>query len=147
MSEAGGPGPSEGWPDARAIETWLISYLSGLLRVEPASIDVRLPFTWFGLSSADGVILAGDLERWLGGRRLPGTLAWDFPTIEALAQHLASGVLAAGDFTKDDVLASPPRERDTLEELLSEIERLPEEEAVRLQPGAAPQGPRPAQDE
>ena len=98
MAEAKGPQPSESVatgrgeapPDATAIEGWIVGCLAEMLHVEPESIDVRRPFTYFGLSSADSVILAGDLERWLGGRRLPPTLAWDFPTIELLSRHLAA---------------------------------------------------------
>src|SRR5271166_731080 len=89
------PDPKSTSPDAAAIEAWLISNLAEMLRVSPASIDVRRPFTYLGLNSADGVILAGDLERWLGGRRLSPTLAWDFPTIEALSRHLATAESAA----------------------------------------------------
>src|SRR5215472_16675094 len=88
------PHPEANSPGAAAIEAWLVSYIAEMLGVEPASIDVRRPFTYFGLSSAEAVILAGDLEMWLGGRHLPATLAWDFPTIEALARQLAAGEFA-----------------------------------------------------
>jgi len=108
-------------PSAAAIEAWLVTYISELLQVRPATIDVRREFTCFGLSSADGVILAGDLERWLGaGRRLSATLAWDFPTIEAIACHLAAvdsaeqaTPVAMGTFGDQEV-----------EKILNEIEQL-----------------------
>jgi acyl carrier protein len=118
------PDPESTSPDAAAIETWLISNLAEMLRVNPASIDVRRPFTYLGLNSADGVILAGDLERWLGGRRLSPTLAWDFPTIEALSRHLATGDSAGNQ----PLGAVQPRGDTDAEYLLSEIENLPEEQ-------------------
>lgn len=123
--------PEDNPPSAAAIEEWLVSYISELLRIEPVSIDVRRPFAYLGLSSAEGVILAGDLERWLGGRRLPATLAWDFPTIEALARHLATGE-PAGDATFKEIAGF---ENEELEERLSEIEQLPEEQMPRPSDG------------
>src|SRR5207249_2733002 len=44
----------------------------------------------FGLGSLQAVGLAGDLQEWLG-RPLSPTLVYEYPTIEALAQHLAGG--------------------------------------------------------
>jgi acyl transferase domain-containing protein/acyl-CoA synthetase (AMP-forming)/AMP-acid ligase II/acyl carrier protein len=72
-----------------AIRNWLVAELAARTRVQPAQIDTRQPFSSYGLDSAESVKLAGDLERWLG-RRVPPTLAWDFPTIEAVSAHLAS---------------------------------------------------------
>jgi acyl carrier protein len=120
-----GPSHSERNPrHADEIRTWLVSYIADMLQVNPESIDVRLPFTYFGLSSAEAVILSGDLQKWLGGSPLPATLAWDFPTIEAVARHLggASGARAAA---VEPAIASA---NDELEQILSEIERLPEDE-------------------
>ena len=76
-------------PSARAIQRWLVSHIADLLGDDPASIDIREPFVNYGLGSTDAVILSGDLEAWLGCD-LPATLLWDFPTVEALASHLAA---------------------------------------------------------
>ncbi len=70
------------------IEDWLVGQIAGLLSVPAEDVDVREPLVSFGLSSQEMVILAGDLEEWLG-RQLSPTLAWEYPTIEALARHLA----------------------------------------------------------
>src|SRR5437868_3277114 len=75
-------------PTAKAIQVWLISQLSEVLGVEPQSIDIREPFTNYGLTSRDAVGLSGDLEDWLG-RELSPTLAYEYPGIESLARHLA----------------------------------------------------------
>jgi 1-acyl-sn-glycerol-3-phosphate acyltransferase len=71
-----------------AIEAWLISKLSELLEIEPHEINVREPLASYGLDSMGMVSLSGELGDWLGQRLSPG-LAYDYPTIEALAQHLA----------------------------------------------------------
>jgi acyl carrier protein len=70
------------------IEDWLVAYLAPLLSVRPDEIDRRRPFAEFGLDSLAAVTLSGELECWLD-RDLSPTLAWDYPTIEALARHLA----------------------------------------------------------
>ena len=75
-------------PPAKAIQDWLLAKLSSVLDVEPQDIDIREPFTSYGLTSVDAVGLSGDLEEWLGLSLSP-TLAYDYPTIETLARHLA----------------------------------------------------------
>ena len=73
---------------AKSIQAWLTSQLAERLGIEPDTIDVREPFAHYELSSKEAVSLSGDAEEWLG-RRLSPTLAYEYPTIERLAQHLA----------------------------------------------------------
>ncbi len=75
-------------PGAEAIQAWLVSKLSELLEIEANEIDVGEPFASYGLGSTELVSLSGDLAEWLG-RQLPAELAYEFPTIEALARGLA----------------------------------------------------------
>jgi phthiocerol/phenolphthiocerol synthesis type-I polyketide synthase D len=100
------------------IEAWLVRQLAEALAVSPDEIDVRRPFAEHGLDSAEGVILAGDLEEWLG-RELPSTLAWDHPNIAALAAFLGEETVGA---TEEDA---------ELAALVEQIESLSEEEAQR----------------
>ncbi|MEM7760413.1 MAG: acyl carrier protein [Cyanobacteria bacterium P01_A01_bin.40] len=71
------------------IQDWIISYLADLLEIEPEEIDVTVPFDRYGLDSTAAVALTGDLEDWLETEIDP-TLLYDYPTVEALVQHLAS---------------------------------------------------------
>src|SRR6266700_6422160 len=71
-----------------SISDWLVARLAEVLGFSPQDIDIREPLTNFGLTSRDAVGLSGDLEEWLG-RRLSPTLAYEYPTIETLAWHLA----------------------------------------------------------
>ncbi len=73
---------------AADIESWLISYLSELLDTQPDEIEVNIPFQRYGLSSAEGTVLMGDLEAATGYKLAP-TLVYEYPTIEALAQYIA----------------------------------------------------------
>jgi amino acid adenylation domain-containing protein len=78
---------------AREIEEWLAARVGVPLGVEASAVDVRRPFASFGLGSLQAVTLASELEQWLG-RPLAPTLAYDHPTIEALARHLAGEATA-----------------------------------------------------
>jgi acyl carrier protein len=66
----------------------MVSYLSELLAIEPDDVNVTIPFDRYGLDSSVAIGLTGDLETWLD-RKLDPTLLYDYPTIEALSQHLA----------------------------------------------------------
>jgi acyl carrier protein len=76
---------------AEAIQTWLTTHLAEQLGVAPHDIDVRAPFTEYGLDSLVGVSITGDLEDWLGLQLSP-TLLWDYCTIETLARYLAEEI-------------------------------------------------------
>ena len=71
------------------IRSWLISHAAELLKVAPEQIDPRQPFASYGLDSVAAIGLMVDLEEWLS-RNLPETLVWDYPNIDALAEHLSS---------------------------------------------------------
>ncbi|MDZ7286762.1 MAG: amino acid adenylation domain-containing protein [candidate division KSB1 bacterium] len=74
--------------NAAAIKSWLVAHLAELLHLPAPAIDPRQNFASFGLDSAQTVSLTGDLAAWLG-RPVSPTLAWEYPTIEQLANHLA----------------------------------------------------------
>ncbi|MCA1643996.1 MAG: acyl carrier protein [Chloroflexi bacterium] len=74
--------------EAQQIQTWLTARLAGLLRVDISDVDPTQPFAEHGVGSREALELSGALEEWLDVR-LPATLAWDYPTIELLAEHLA----------------------------------------------------------
>lgn len=73
---------------ATEIQAWLVSYLTELLEIEPSKVDVSIPFDRYGLDSTAVVGLTGDLCDWLEKELEPTTL-YNYPTIEALSQHLA----------------------------------------------------------
>lgn len=67
--------------------TWLVTNIAQRLDVSPSEIDIREPLASYGLDSVQAVRLSTQLEDWLG-RKLSPTLAYDYPTIEALANYL-----------------------------------------------------------
>lgn len=79
---------SENTSDADVIQAWLVSKLSERLGIASQEIDIREPLASYGLGSTEAVSLAGELAEWLG-RDLSAALVYEYPTIEALARHLA----------------------------------------------------------
>jgi acyl carrier protein len=74
---------------AAEIQEWLVAYLSKELNIASDEIDVKAPFDRYGLSSMTAVLMTGEMEEWLG-RTLDPTLPYDYPTVETLAQYLAT---------------------------------------------------------
>ncbi|MEM9002173.1 MAG: AMP-binding protein [Cyanobacteria bacterium P01_F01_bin.86] len=78
-------------PSAKSLEAWLIQWLAGHLKLAAKAIDPDRAFADYGVDSVMAVELAQDLEEFLQLRQpLDATLAWNFPTIAALATHLAT---------------------------------------------------------
>ncbi|MBD0336593.1 MAG: AMP-dependent synthetase, partial [Cyanobacteria bacterium Co-bin13] len=73
---------------AEDIQRWMVRWLAQALQTAEATIDIRRPFAEYGLDSVTAVELADALETALGVTLEP-TLAYEYPTIEALARHLA----------------------------------------------------------
>ena len=94
--------PAQDGHGAEEIATWLVSQLSRELDLVPTEIDMSEPFAHYGLDSVHAIRLTAALAAWLG-RELSPTLAYEYPTIELAAKHLA------GDETADaaSIAAAP----------------------------------------
>src|SRR5580658_1150089 len=86
-SKAPGGSPSE-TRSVEVIEEWLVAKLANVVGVAPSEIDSREPFAGYGLGSTEAVSFSGELGEWLG-RKVAADLAYEYPTIETLARHLA----------------------------------------------------------
>ena len=75
-------------PDAESIKTWLVQKIAGALSIDPDEISVDRAFSDFGLDSTEALRLSNELGRWLGVEVAP-TVAWYYPTINELSDHLA----------------------------------------------------------
>jgi acyl transferase domain-containing protein/acyl-CoA synthetase (AMP-forming)/AMP-acid ligase II/acyl carrier protein len=84
-------------PNKTAIERWLVERVAAKLNISSAAVDLRSPFTRYGLESRDAITLSGELQEWLGCS-LPPTLVYDYPNIEALAAHLVHETSASISF-------------------------------------------------
>jgi acyl carrier protein len=83
-------------PSVETIQTWLSAEVAELLSLAPGEIEAQEPFANYGLSSMTGVLLAGDIEEWLGIKIDP-VVAWDYPTVESLASYLADALRRSTD--------------------------------------------------
>ncbi|HEX8475586.1 MAG TPA: acyl carrier protein [Pyrinomonadaceae bacterium] len=81
--------PASSPADSEQIQAWLVAKLSQQLGISADEMNIREPLASYGLDSRTAISLSGDLENWLG-RKLSPTLVWDYPTIEAIADHLAN---------------------------------------------------------
>ncbi len=70
-----------------ALQMWIQQRISTTLRLPLSHIDPTQPMTSFGLDSSIAVGLSGELGEKLG-IEVPPTLIYDYPTIQALAEHL-----------------------------------------------------------
>ena len=70
------------------IKAWIVSYVAELLEVKTEAVDVTISFDRYGLDSSAAFALTGELEDWLGCEIDP-TDIYDYPTIEALSEHLS----------------------------------------------------------
>ncbi|WP_446226119.1 acyl carrier protein [Nocardia sp. IBHARD005] len=71
------------------IADWLANKVAGYLDTTPDAIDYDRSLAEYGLDSVYAITLCGEIEDTLGIAVEP-TLAWDYPTISAMAEFLAA---------------------------------------------------------
>lgn len=69
------------------IAEWLTDKVAGYLRLPSEQIDRDRALAEYGLDSVYAMTLCGDIEDSLGIEVEP-TLAWDYPTINAMSEFL-----------------------------------------------------------
>lgn len=111
----------------KAIADWMVAWLANALNVPKASLDIRQPLAEHGLDSLAAVELAEALESTLGVPLSP-TLAYEYPTIEALSIYLAS----AQDSTAAPVAQVEAIDHRELEQIVRELELLSDAEVQTL---------------
>lgn len=112
------------------METFLKEQVGRVLRQSANRIDASKPFRSLGLDSLMGLELRNRIEAEFSVQ-LPATIVWNYPTVKALAPHLAAllGIpLDVAEQSEPVVDAAP----DDLEALLREIERMSADEARAL---------------
>jgi acyl transferase domain-containing protein/acyl carrier protein len=78
-----------------AVRDWLVARIAEQTGVAPQDVGIGDPFSRYGLDSQRAVVLSGELQDWLGAP-IPATVAYDFPSIDALARHLSGGAPSHG---------------------------------------------------
>ena len=85
------PGSMVKSADLNALQDWIIARISRLTGLPPEEIDAQEPVTRYGLDSIAVVVIATDLEKWLGYRFQENPVD-AYPTIAALSRFLAEQV-------------------------------------------------------
>lgn len=104
--------PERAWSEMSAdeviaeMETGLRAILATELRIPEDEVDTDRPLAEMGLNSVMAMSIRREVER-LAGIELSATMLWNYPTIAALAAHLAEKVApqtgaATGDEDEDD---------------------------------------------
>jgi acyl transferase domain-containing protein len=112
------------------LERLVRGALGGVLRMPPAQLDVRRSFGSLGLDSLLALELRNRLEAALA-LALPASLAWNYPTIEALTIHLDALLSPATEV--EAAVSCPAVSTDAdLSLFLDDIDALSDDEAARL---------------
>ncbi|PSL43668.1 acyl carrier protein [Saccharothrix carnea] len=71
-----------------SLRAWLVATVAGYLELRTSQVGTGVTLRSLGLDSVHAMALCVDIEdRW--GVLVEPTLAWDFPTIDAIVTHLA----------------------------------------------------------
>lgn len=108
---------------APALSRWIREWMERELSIAAADLNADRTFVQYGMDSVHAMMLVGDLEEHLG-RRLSPTLAWDHPTVERLAAHLAQA-------SAPTLPAQADAEPDA-DALLAQLDDMSEEDIDRL---------------
>ncbi|MBT2391569.1 MULTISPECIES: acyl carrier protein [Streptomyces] len=73
---------------ADEAQKWLIDEIAQRLGIEPTEVPPEQYFDELDLDSTTALIIAGEMESWLGFE-LGTTALWYHPTIKALSEHIA----------------------------------------------------------
>ncbi|MEV7870621.1 acyl carrier protein [Streptomyces sp. NPDC088124] len=76
-----------------SLTTWLAERIALYLKRRPDEIDPDVPLAEYGLDSVAALSLCGDIEDDFDLMVEP-TVAWDYPTVHALAGHLMEEIAA-----------------------------------------------------
>jgi acyl carrier protein len=115
------PQPEDRSSTQSAIESWMVEWLISRGGVSPGDVDLERPFAEYGLDSMTAVEMSGEIEDWSGIELTP-MVAWNHPTVARLSGYITDQLL--GEHRNSPVDAGI----DPLENLLSEIEQMSDEE-------------------
>lgn len=108
------------------ISAWLVDWIARELSMAPGDVDTAQSLLQYSLSSVTATILVGDLEDWLD-LRLPPTLAWDYPSIDAMVAFLEGQLAASAG--RQAGSGAPAADADAL---LADIDRMSDDEVDAL---------------
>ncbi len=88
-------GPAGAGMDLDHLRAWVLARVAYYIEGDVADIDPDAKLVGYGLDSVYALSLCGDIEDEYGLEVDP-TLAWDYPTVNAIARCLADRLGASG---------------------------------------------------
>jgi len=123
--------PRETSCSVETLRPWLVEWMAQELRIDPESIDSNETFLSYAMNSVQAMTMVGDIEAKLG-LRLPPTLTWDYPNINALVSHLAERLSTAPIPTSPPLRSSNQISDAKVESLLAELDILSDQDVDQL---------------
>jgi acyl-CoA synthetase (AMP-forming)/AMP-acid ligase II/acyl carrier protein len=119
------------------IENWIENWLSKKLNIDTQSVKLNQSFAEYGMDSVMVVDLSEELEQWLGQAiKLDATVAWNFTTPQALANHVVEELNKSKQTSPVDLqqpgLSSEKNMTTQVAEIPTNIDELSVEELVKL---------------
>ena len=127
-SQAASVPPLPSGPSPEILKQWLVDWLAKSLQLPPTQIDSARPFAEYGLDSVAAVELTEALQTAIDHPLSP-TLAYEYPTIDAVAAYLARQL--GYEEAAVAVRAESPDATD-LTDLVNDLEGLSEAELQEL---------------
>ncbi|MGS0741620.1 beta-ketoacyl synthase N-terminal-like domain-containing protein [Glaciimonas sp. GG7] len=94
--------------DEKPIRLWLISWIANISGLDPSAIHDHLPLSGYGLDSITVVMLSGEIAHRFSLPDLPPGTAYDYPTVMALAEHIALLISTMRTSTNDRPMSTQP---------------------------------------
>jgi acyl-CoA synthetase (AMP-forming)/AMP-acid ligase II/acyl carrier protein len=108
---------------AESIQNWIVNWLSKTLKIKPESIEPSKSFAEYGVDSQIAVELAQQLEAWLQSpEKIEPTIAWSFPNIRALADHLANELTIKTSISSSQALSHVEVKPTVAEQSIKKLE-------------------------
>ncbi len=128
VAPAFSPPPLPGGASPEILRRWLIDWLAETLKLPATEVDSTRPFADYGFDSLAAVEFTEALQTTLN-QPLSSTLAYEYPTVDAVAQYLAE---LLGD-PDEPVESSPEATEDAdLVDLVNELQDLSDAELQEL---------------
>ncbi|MEO0442347.1 MAG: acyl carrier protein [Pseudomonadota bacterium] len=80
-------------PSHEEISKKVIGMLADNFNMDPSEVSTTQSLNDYGLDSLDAVIIAADIEEWLG-IELPATLLWDCENVDEVADYVIKNFAA-----------------------------------------------------
>jgi acyl carrier protein len=118
------------------IAGWLIAWIARELQLPADDIDAGRSLLEYSMSSLIATILVGDLEDWLH-IKLPPSLVWDYPSIDAITDYLVQQVAGKQEFepslsASNDKAVSGTADGTDARHLLENLDQLSDAEVDAL---------------